>query len=41
MALAQVEALGNEGKIQESMDANKMVEELKRKKRELEVLFYF
>ena len=36
IALAQVEALGNEGKIQESMEANKMVEDLKRKKRELE-----
>lgn len=32
-----MEALGNEGKIQESMDANKMVEDLKRRKRELEV----
>uniref|UniRef100_A0A914E2L0 Luc7-like protein 3 n=1 Tax=Acrobeloides nanus TaxID=290746 RepID=A0A914E2L0_9BILA len=35
--LHQVEKLGNEGKVEESMQLSKSVEELKRKKRELEL----
>ena len=34
----QAEALGNEGKINESIELTKSVDEMKRKKRELEVI---
>jgi hypothetical protein len=36
-ALVQVEALGNEGRINESIELSKKVDELKKKKREFEV----
>ena len=35
--LAKVEELGNDGKVEESMELAKTVEDMKRKKRELEV----
>ena len=35
--LNKVEELGNEGKVEESMDLAKQVEDMRRKKRELEV----
>lgn len=38
-ALVQVEALGSEGRINESIELSKKVDELKKKKRELDVCF--
>lgn len=35
--LAKVEELGNDGKVEESMELAKTVEDMKRKKKELEV----
>lgn len=37
--LAKVEELGNEGKVDESMELAKSVEDMKKRKREMEVCF--
>lgn len=37
--IVKMEALGNEGKVEEAMELSKTIEEYKRKKRDLEVKF--
>lgn len=39
--IVKMEALGNEGKVEEAMELSKTIEEYKRKKRDLEVKFSF
>jgi len=39
VALVQIEALGNEGRINESVELSRKVDELKKRKRELDVKF--
>lgn len=38
--IVKMEALGNEGKVEEAMELSKTIEEYKRKKRDLEVEFF-